>query len=139
MEIEVGDSLPSDFVLLNLDSCPIVWDESARSYVVSAEFGSGRTVLMGHEGLLGPNESNTGGRQLFANALRWTGQSDSPQVGIVQSSDSIQAAVQASGSTVVPVDFESLEALDVLVLNPYVTLRQSAKPPSFSLLRLVEV
>ena len=72
-QIDMGDSLPSDFVLLNLSACPIVWDESARSYVVSASLGSGRLVFMGHEGLLGSSESNVGGRQLLANVLRWTG------------------------------------------------------------------
>ncbi|MEC8378954.1 MAG: M60 family metallopeptidase [Myxococcota bacterium] len=128
-QIDMGDSLPSDFVLLNLSACPIVWDESARSYVVSASLGSGRLVFMGHEGLLGPSESNVGGRQLLANVLRWTGKSDTPQVGVLQSSNSIVAAVEASGATVVPVEFEQLDSLDVLVMNPYDTIiaeRQSA-------------
>ena len=50
-------SLPSDFVLLNGTHVNCV-GQVGQKLCGSAEFGSGRTVLMGHEGLLGQVEQH---------------------------------------------------------------------------------
>ena len=118
-ELQLGDSLPSDYILLSASACPIVWDDMYKTVVASSEVGNGKTVFFGHEGMLSPSEDDLYLSQLFKNALEWSGGVPSPIVGIVQPNNSIQVAVEAAGASVASIDWSQLNELDVLIMHSY--------------------
>lgn len=81
--IEQGASLPSRLVVHRDQACPVVLDESHRTFVAATTFGAGRALHAGHEGMISDPAGQGGDHAtFFLNALRWAGRSDLPTVGV---------------------------------------------------------
>ena len=117
--LDLGEALPSQIIVHGDHACPIVLDESNRTFVAAATHGAGRAFHIGHEGMLSaPEYAAADGAQLVRNVVAWAG-GDSPKIGVEAGMDGLASWLVAEGFDATVASVDALPELDLYIATSY--------------------
>ncbi|XP_055003671.1 LOW QUALITY PROTEIN: TRPM8 channel-associated factor homolog [Boleophthalmus pectinirostris] len=108
-----GSNVPCDLVLTGDDAFPLAMNSHGQVVLAASMYGSGRIVVLGHEGFLGTQPA------LVENTINWLNQGKSQPVGVHVYSKHVAEKLHSKFQFKVMNDFSSGQGIGVYVTDAY--------------------